>query len=505
MTVTLIRPPSEVQRASLRKFARWRLPLGLGLFGFLAAFAGSWIPAFWGDEAASVMSAERTVPSLFGMLKNVDAVHGLYYLFLHFWIQAFGASELSVRLPSAIAVGVFVAGTFVLGRMLMNRNMAIVAAVIAAVLPRSSYLGADARSYALTTAMAVWITIVFLILLRHQFTSSTSRTLAWVGYACGLAIGIYLFLYLGLLLLVHGAFLFTSRTYRRHRKLWLLAAALAVTLALPIVAEGYAQRSQIAFLAHRGYATATSVLENQWFVNPSLAVVAWLLIIAAAISATLTWARSAEHSSPVLLALLWVVLPTLGLLCLNAVTPAYNLRYVSFCLPGVALAMAAGIGTFRHQAVRVALLPILLLLAVPTDVVQRGPYAKDGGSDLAQAAATLGAEAREGDAVIFDETTHHRKRPRLAMHLYPSDFQGLRDVTLKTPYPARSELWDTTHPLAEVTATLEPARRVWLLEIKGSPDNIHGTDVHTLEAAGYEVLSRQVVHRTIIYSFTKRP
>ncbi|WP_166789955.1 glycosyltransferase [Cryobacterium sp. TMT1-2-2] len=250
MTVTLTRMPAAVEPVSTRRGARWRLPIGLGLFGFLASFAGSWIPSFWGDEAASVMSAERTLPSLFGMLKNVDAVHGFYYLFLHFWIQAFGPSELSVRLPSAIAVGFVVAGTFVLGRMLFTRNVGIAAARICAVLPRTSYMGADARSYAFSTAIAVWITVLFLMLLRNKFSSTVSRRLAWLGYAVAVTIGIYLFLYLGLLLLVHGVFLDTARSYRHHQKYWLGAAALAVTLAIPILAIGYSQRGQIAFLAH---------------------------------------------------------------------------------------------------------------------------------------------------------------------------------------------------------------------------------------------------------------
>jgi mannosyltransferase len=503
MTATLLQTPAEVEAVSRRVFPSWRLPLGMGLVGFVTSFAGSWIPSFWGDEAASVMSAERTLPSLIGMLHNVDAVHGLYYLFLHFWIQLFGASELSVRLPGAVAAGVIVAGTFVLGRMILNRNAGIAAAVICAVLPRTSYMGADARSYVFATAIAVWITVLFLAILRHHFDSKTSRRLAWVGYAVGLAIGIYVFLYLGLLLLVHGAFLFTARTYRQHRKAWLGAASIAVALAVPILEAGYAQRGQIAFLAHRGYATPKSVLVTQWFGNPLLATGAWLLIIVAVGGIIVARHRAPAVSQPVLLALLWVLLPTLALLVLNTATPAYNLRYVSFSIPAVALSLAAGIWTFKGRTIRFGVLIVLLVLAVPSDVVQRGPYAKDGGSDLAQTAAILGSEARAGDAVVFDESTAHRQRPRLAMHLYPSTFHGLQDVTVKTPYVARSELWDTTNPLADVTAKLAPVRRVWLLEIKGSPDNIHGTDVRTLEAAGYHALSTQLVHRTIIYSFAK--
>lgn len=86
----------------------------LGIVGTLFTVIGSWIPAFWGDEAASIMSAERPLATIWRELGRVDAVHGAYYVFLHFWIDAFGASELSVRLPSSIAVGVAVAGTVVL-------------------------------------------------------------------------------------------------------------------------------------------------------------------------------------------------------------------------------------------------------------------------------------------------------------------------------------------------------------------------------------------------------
>jgi mannosyltransferase len=479
------------------------LPVGLGAFGFLAAFAGSWVPSFWGDEAASVMSAERSLPSLFAMLKNVDAVHGVYYLFLHFWIQAFGASEVSVRLPSAIAVGVMVAGTFVLGRMLVTRNVGIIAAVVSAVLPRTSYMGADARSYALSSAIAVWVTVLFVVLLRRRSTSRTTHRLAWLAYAVALAAGIYLFLYLGLLLLVHGAFLFTTRSYRRNRRSWAEAAGLTIVLALPILGVGYAERGQIAFLAHRGYTTATSVLVTQWFGKPVLAIVAWALVSMGIVGAAMIWRRTREVSPLVRLSVVWVLLPTLALLALNAATPAYNLRYLSFCVPGVALAITAGIRMLRSRAARIAIIVVLVACAIPTDVAQRGPFAKDGGSDLAQAAAYIGRAARPGDGIIFDRTTANRQRPRLAEHLYPSDFTGLQDVALKTSYLDRSRLWDTTYPTSDITPRLEAIDRVWVVELTGSPDDLQGTDIHSLEGDGYLLTSSHLVHRTIIYSLVR--
>ena len=79
------------------------MALALGMVAGGVAFIGAGVPSYWGDEAASVMSASRSLPSLFGLLAHIDAVHGLYYLFLHFWIQLFGSGEAVVRLPSAIA------------------------------------------------------------------------------------------------------------------------------------------------------------------------------------------------------------------------------------------------------------------------------------------------------------------------------------------------------------------------------------------------------------------
>src|SRR3954469_22800654 len=90
--------------------------IALGFVAAVLGFAGSWIPSYWGDEAASVMSASRPFSSLASELTKIDAVHGAYYAFLHVWVNLFGTSELATRLPSAVAVGFMVAGTVVLVR-----------------------------------------------------------------------------------------------------------------------------------------------------------------------------------------------------------------------------------------------------------------------------------------------------------------------------------------------------------------------------------------------------
>jgi hypothetical protein len=139
MTVsTIARPELAGSGRTAPTIPAWGAGVSLGFFGFLVSFIGIGNPSLWGDEAASILSAERPLPSLFRMLGNVDAVHGTYYLFLHFWIRVFRTSELSVR------------------------------------------------------------------------------KLAWVGYGVGLAIGLCAFLFLVLLIPVHGLYLVLRRRVSRY-------------------------------------------------------------------------------------------------------------------------------------------------------------------------------------------------------------------------------------------------------------------------------------------------
>ncbi|MES2171123.1 MAG: glycosyltransferase family 39 protein, partial [Actinomycetota bacterium] len=117
------------------------------------------------------------------------AVHGTYYLFMHFWITLFGASELSVRLPSSIAVGIAVAGVVVLGTLLFSKRVAVIAAIVFVAIPRVNLDGVEGRAYAMTAAVAVWLTIFFVLLVR----SRTPRRLVWVAYGLAVAASIYLF------------------------------------------------------------------------------------------------------------------------------------------------------------------------------------------------------------------------------------------------------------------------------------------------------------------------
>jgi mannosyltransferase len=457
------------------------------------------------------MSAERSLPSLFRMLGNVDAVHGTYYVILHFWIDAFGATEFSTRLPSAIAIGVATAGIYLLARRLTDTTVATISALVFVVLPRVTYMGAEARSTAMATAIAVWLTVLLVQIVRREATGRTARARIWSGYAVLLAAGIYMFLYVVLLVPVFAltAFLLSHRGAHRRRVLsdWAVASAAALLLALPVILAGVNQREQIAFIGRRPETSVLDAAVKQWFGNVPLAILAWLLIGVAMVTGYLLRARLAATPATrktLDIALAWMLFPSAVLLFgTHFVTPMYSLRYLSMSTPAAAIAVGIGIAWFRPRWAQASVMVLILSLMLPLYQAQRGDYGKNGGSDWRQVADIVRAGAQPGDAIVFDESVRPSRKPRLAMHLYPEAFRGMRDVTLARAYDATGSLWDVTAPLVSVGERLTGTTTAWVLQYKGSKEFTSGNDIRALQQLGFTVTGSTTVNRTIIIELTR--
>lgn len=484
-------------RLPWRRFAA----AAVGVVAGLIAVIGAGNPSYWGDEAASVLSAGRDLPSLMQLLGHTDAVHGAYYLFLHFWMGIAGTSEAAVRFPSAVAVGLAATGTVALGRRLIGLRLGIFAGLIFAILPTVTRMGAEARSYALAIAAAVWVTVWFVELTRREET----RRHVWVLFGVAAAASLYLFLYLAFLVLVQLTALSAFRSSRLVRRRWLEAMIVTGVCAAPILYTALSQRGQISFLAHRGYANAASVFVGQWFGSPVFAVLAWAFI---AIGVAAAFDRSRRSDLPgVLMVLVWFSAPTVLLLAGNAwLSPMYNRRYLAFCAPAVAVLIALGIARLaalasdrRLRGIVVGIGLIALVgLAIPRYVAQRGPYGKDGGSDLRQTAEVVAAHASPGGAILFDTAVKPSRMPRLAVDLYPQSFTGLADVALLTPYVDRPSLWDAIAPTDSLAPAILRYDTVWVIE-----SGAHQPDVDRVRALGYRVEQTLPVHRTIVYELSK--
>ncbi|GAB3618151.1 glycosyltransferase family 39 protein [Okibacterium endophyticum] len=488
-------------------------PVAIGAGATIVTAIGSWQPSMWGDEAASVMSAQRPWSSLLEMAGNIDAVHVVYYAFLHLWIDVFGASAFSVRLPSAIAIGLTVAGVFVLANRLADTRLALLASIFCVLLPRVSFMGAEARSSAIAAAMATWLTVLLLEMVRRP----ASKGLVAL-YAAGVALSAHIFLYTILVLAVHAAVLVALRARRTIWLRWASAGAIASALCLPFFVICVGQRGQIGFLAHRDATSPGKILVEQWFGDLAFAVVAWILIGIACIA----WWRSRSRTSEVrdsrpaddpgtagrrdgyrlvlLLSASWLIVPLALLLTTNLIAgPLYSPRYVSFSAPAAAILMAVAVEYVHRWWARGAAVLVVLALALPISVAQRGPTAKFG-SDWAQVSTFIGEHSKPGDGIVFDEDVRSSRKPRLALHLYPEGFTDVVDLGLRRPYWQTSHLWDEVDPLDRRPEVLAGRERVWV--ISRSRDGTDG-DEESLERAGFRLDSSTRIVTNVVHLYTK--
>jgi mannosyltransferase len=501
--------------------------VALGALATVVSLLGSWIPSLWGDEAASALSAQRTIPSLFRMLGHVDAVHGTYYLGLHAWVRVFGASAFSLRLPSAIAVGLTVMAVVVLAQRLSTRRVAVAAGLLCAVLPRVTYMGEDARSFAFSAAVAAWLTVLLVAAIQASAHHHSGGSAAlWIGYGALLALGIYLFLFVALFAVVHLVILVFGRLAPAERRalLWRWAAATgaAFVAAAPLFLLALHEREQIAYLTTAPQVTFVTILLGLWFGNAWwFAAAAWLLLIAAGVDAGVRMRRrrrdrmaAAPGLSLELVAGAWLVAPSLLLVVSHFVLEDFTARYLSFCAPAVAILMAGTLDrlasryaarTRKAAPTRMFLLGVVVLvaLAAPVYVSQRQPYSKND-SDWAQLSATLARHSTPGDAVVFDEATRPSLRPRLAMHTYPAGFAGLRDVTLDVPFQRNLTWYDKAYRVERAVelGRFSGVSTVWLVEYSDgvTPDSY---GLAALRDAGFRVVQRLDGHRSVIIELTR--
>jgi mannosyltransferase len=495
-------PFAGLRHPAVRRFG---IPVGIGILGLLVSLYRIGVPSLWYDEVATVTSATRSWSQLGDMIGTVDAVHALYYALMHVVFDLFGYSPVTLRVPSAVAVGVAAALTVVLARQLAGPRVALLAGLVFCLLPRTTWMGGEGRSYAFTALAAVLLTVV----LVHAFRSTRRRW--WVLYAALTVLSCVLFIYLALVVVAHAVTLLciaarpnASAAVKRSARRWTLATTAATLVVVPFALQVMGQSTQLHWLDPLSKDTVEQVVRGQWFTrNWNFAGAGWALLLAGAFLAL----RPARHTTPsgggsttpdaraprLLGAILIpaVIVPTLLLLAATALyLPIYTPRYLSMCLPFVAVLMAVPIAHLRGRIAPSIVIVALVALAVPQFNAQRQPQAKEfsSWSQVADLIATERAAAGPGSstAIIYGGVQFHPSATaRVISYSYPDAFAGTTDVTLVTPAAETGRLWETTAPLSNSLDRLAGADVTYLVTSVSRDQRAATTN--TLGTAGWRV------------------
>lgn len=442
----------------------------------LAAFVSTTIglsgPTLWRDEAYTKDAVSRSLSHLFALLAHTDAVHGAYYVVIHFVAEAIGTSAAALRFPSVCAMAVATGFTAAIGRRAAIQAgsrwpgvTGLLSGLLFAVAPYMTYYAQMARSYAFVTMFA---TIASYLLLRAVDVDGGRKW--WLGY--GLAVACTgLFNVFGLLILpAHALTLLVVR--RRAALPWLLAATASVAVLVPLLLVSFSQRGQIGWLSKPDVKTLTT-LASDFAGSKTLVVPVALLVLGGVIAGIMAGRRL----SPAAIALPWLLVPPSVLIVVSLVKPVYSQRYVEFCLPALAVMVAAGltglarltattslvrgIGGVKATALAWAPSAVLLvttaaLLISPQRAIRQSAARPD---DLRLAAQIVADHELPGDVVFYMPNDMY-----VLGTGYPAPFGRLRDIALGESAVASGTLTgrEISRP-AELASRFTDVKRVWFV------------------------------------------
>jgi mannosyltransferase len=485
-------------------------PLAVALLAALVSGAGASRPSLWFDESATISaSASRSLPDLWRLLGHIDAVHGLYYLLMHGWFSILPPTEFWSRVPSCLAIGAAAAGVVVFGKQFSSRTTAVCAGVVFAILPRVTWAGVEARSYAFTAVAAVWLTVLLVTAIRRN------KWWLWLLYMVALLLSILLNVYLVLLVPAYAVIVPVVERRKSVVLWWAATSTVAVAILTPFMVFSHGQRFQVAWISRLSWHSVIDVLQHQFFDNSVPFAILAAVVLLAALTFRLTgrWELDGDTRRLLTVCAAWIVVPTAVSLIYSAITdPFYYPRYLFFTTPAMAVILAVCIvEVARKPRWIAAVLVVLVAAAVPNYLLsQRQRYAKEGW-DYSDVADVISAHAAPGDCLLVDNTVGWLPGPiRALLAARPAAFEPLLDVGRGPRAPERGTLWDGHVAVWLVVGRLYQCSTLWTISTHDTtlPDHQRGKSLppgkvlgrapayRTPKLVGFRIVERWQLHRT---------
>jgi len=189
----------------------------------------------WTDEAFSLHHAqEEDLTSLFEQVAKTEAAPLGYYVLLHYWVKAFGNSEFSVRLPSAIFGVLSILMIFLLTRLFFDRKVALLSSFFLATSMLQVLYSQEARLYSMFTFLTLLSAYFFFkwYLCRNIW----GKKIYQAGYFLSILAAVYTN-YLAVILIALYSFvlLFNWKGSNTLFKKWVLMHIIVLVLSLPLL------------------------------------------------------------------------------------------------------------------------------------------------------------------------------------------------------------------------------------------------------------------------------
>jgi mannosyltransferase len=382
----------------------WGL-VGLTLFGFALRLYRLDYQSLWRDEVDSILLAPTASLS---RLWQVGFNGPLYYLLMHGWVAQTGQSEFAARFNASLWSTLAIPLVFLLGRQLIGKGPAFLAALLVATSPYLIWYGQEVKMYALL------VSLVLLALYCYRRALREGGAIWWIGTAVATSLSFYTHILAPLLIPLEILWFFAvpARAGERRWKEWLLTMAVLtlpyIPLALwqgPLIMKGYSPGHPFVPLPRMltmllvgwsrgiaGWATLSV---------PLLAFFVFLLLVGILLVR--------DDSSPsylgrwraeVLPLLLLLVVPTLALYLISLRSPVFTDRYIIWVAPAFYLLIGRGLYQIFRRGPLIGGLALALVVALNLQSAWQQTHTPIK-SDFRAAAAYFAAHHSGDDLAIF--------------------------------------------------------------------------------------------------------
>jgi mannosyltransferase len=439
-------PAGEARFSGWSAIGVWAVP-ALACLTMVRWRAGT--PFLWRDELATWSAVHRPFSAMLGLTGHVDFVYLPYYSFMRLWITLFGDSELSLRLPSILAMSGAAALAAVLARRLHGPRAGIVAGLLVAMMPTVTWYGQSVRPYGLVALGVVGATV---LLLDAVDNPDRGR---WTRYCLAMGIACLMNMFALLVLLGHAVLVARSRpgaqpgSPRRVWRAWLIAALIAAVPTVPLALVSSRQAGQIAWIAPVHWDTWGQLPEGLCFV----AGLGWVLLALTLAGPSARGARPGATAGVAAAALL----PPAALFALSYLHPVWVPRYVLYTVPFLCVLAAVAVASSWIRTL--ALLALATALAWPAQGWLHVPGAH-GQADMGRVREILAETEQPGDGMIYGPSEEDSMM-REAVDYYVPEKLRPRDVLAVRSYVQADSYLAVE--CTDVTGCLNSTNRLWTL------------------------------------------
>jgi mannosyltransferase len=415
--------------------------------------------SFWLDEAASVVLAQVDRHVFVGAIIHRQANMVLYYLLLRGWIRL-GNGEFVIRSLSVFAGVAAVPAIYLLGTRLFGSKAGRVAALLLSVHAFHIRYSQEARAYSLFMLLAIMSCLFFLWSLEQPSRKN------WVAYIVASALMVYAQVFGACMLLAQWVSLSIRRRDVRCKQFFFSAAMICflispLTYCLLFVSD----RSQLYWLTKPAFQDLCKFCLDMTGDGGPLLLLAYVALLLGGVATGISRLRSRSASADIWkywFLLIWLILPVALVLFISLRWPAFEPRFLIFCVPALVLLVADGLTRIRSQVFFAATLMIVLGLSLNgTYAYYRGRADVEHTDDWRNATRYILSQAEAGDAVLFtyseerlafDEYQQQLHMTASPIHEFPEQ-TGLELLTLRPSRPSPALL----------DGIVAGYRRVWVI------------------------------------------